>query len=77
MSPAKVNIPELPTTQVNDIRAFAASLDKLEDLRGCVVRDLIPPFPLQRICLKAQRSGRYASISDDDLVDCPAHMCVS
>ena len=70
LSSAKGKLPKLPTAQVSDIRSFLESLDKLEDLRGCFVRDLIPSFVLQRICLKAEYTARYASISDDDLMDC-------
>ncbi|CAM9276906.1 unnamed protein product, partial [Laminaria digitata] len=43
-------LPKLLGGQVNDIRLFLDSLARLDDLRYCYIRHLIPVFMLQRLC---------------------------
>ena len=72
-SPRK-KLPRLETAQVKDIRAFLNSLEETEDLQNCYIRDLIPSFVRQRICMKSGYAGPSVRISDD-LLDC-LHICV-
>ena len=66
---------KLETAQVKDIRAFLNSVEETEDLRNCFLRDLIPSFVRQRICMKSGYAGSSVYISDEDLLDC-VHICV-
>ena len=63
-------LPKLIGGQVDDIRFFLDSLAKLDDLRDCYVRDTIPVFLLQPICMAAGYTGGTSRISNDDLLDC-------
>ena len=63
-------LPKLIGGQVDDIRLFLDSLAKLDDLRECYIRDMIPVFLLQRLCMAAGYTGDTSRISNDDLLDC-------
>ena len=63
-------IPKLIGGQVDDIRLFLDSLAKLDNLRDCSIRDMIPVFLLQRLCMAAGYTGDTSRISNDDLLDC-------
>ena len=71
MSPAK-KLPKLLGAQEGDIHVFLDSLAEMENWRGYHIRDLIPGFLLQRLCLKAGYTGGLDNrISDEDLLECP------
>ena len=55
---------------VIDIRLFLDSLAKLDGLRECDERDLIPAYLLQQLCMAAGYTGKASRISNDDLLDC-------
>ena len=69
MSPAK-KLPKLLGAREGDIRVFLDSLAKLENWRGHHIRDLIPAFLLQKVCLKAGYTGLGNRIADEDLLEC-------
>ena len=65
---------KLETAQVKGIRTSLNSLEETENLRNYHIRDIIPSFLRQRICMKSGYTGLIACISDEDLLDC-LHAC--
>ena len=63
-------IPKLIGGQVDDIRLFLDRHAKLDDLGECYIRDMIPVFLLQRLCMAAGYTGHTSRISNDDFLDC-------
>ena len=68
-------LPKLLGAREADIRVFLDSLAELENWRGDHIRDLIPGFLLQRVCLKGGYTGLDNRIPDEDLLEC-LHACL-